>query len=44
MVPEIIYVSSAFKHGVTKDDIVRAFETFVYEDMLRGDLWKTIPT
>ena len=34
MVPEIIYVSSAFKHRATKDDIVRAFETFIYEDML----------
>ena len=34
MTPEIIYVSSSFKHGVTKDDIVRAFETFIYEDML----------
>ena len=34
MVPEIIYVTSAFKHEVTKDDIVRAFETFIYEDML----------
>ena len=34
MAPEIIYVSSAFKHGVTKDDIIRAFETFIYEDML----------
>ena len=34
MMPEIIYVSSAFKHGITKDDIVLAFETFIYEDML----------
>ena len=34
MVPEIMYVSSAFKHRMTKDDIVRAFETFIYEDML----------
>ena len=34
MVPEIIYTPSAFKHGVTKDNIVRAFETFIYEDML----------
>jgi len=34
MMPEIIYVPSAFKHEVTKDDIVRAFETFIYEDML----------
>ena len=34
MAPEIIYVPSAFKHGVTKADIVRAFETFIYEDML----------
>ena len=34
MVPEIIYVSSAFKHKMTKDDIIRAIETFIYEDML----------
>ena len=34
MEPEITYVPSAFKHGVTKADIVRAFETFIYEDML----------
>ena len=34
MVPEIVYVPSAFKHGVTQADIVRAFETFIYEDML----------
>jgi hypothetical protein len=33
MMPEIIYVSSAFKHRQTKADIVRAFETFIYEDM-----------
>ena len=36
MQPEIVYASSAFKHNVTKDDIVRAFETFIYEDMLEG--------
>ena len=36
MAPEIIYVPSAFKHGVTKDDIVRTFETFIYEEMLEG--------
>ena len=29
-------ISSAFKHGVTKDDIVRAFETFIYEDMIEN--------
>ena len=23
---------SAFKHGVTEADIIRAFETFIYED------------
>jgi hypothetical protein len=34
MVPEIVYVPSAFKHDVTKADIVRAFETFIYEDMI----------
>ena len=30
------YVSSAFKHKVTKADILRAFETFIYEDPLEG--------
>jgi len=34
MVPEIIFVPSAFKHGVMKEDIFRAFETFIYEDPL----------
>ena len=34
MEPEIIYVPSAFRHRQTKADIVRAFETFIYEDML----------
>jgi hypothetical protein len=29
-----VYVASAFKHDVTKADIVRAFETFIYEDMI----------
>jgi hypothetical protein len=28
------YVPSAFKHGVTEADILRAFETFIYEDPL----------
>ncbi|MCL2007507.1 MAG: hypothetical protein FWG77_05420 [Treponema sp.] len=32
--PEIIYVSSAFKHKLSRDDIVRAFETFIFEEML----------
>jgi hypothetical protein len=30
------YVPSAFKHGLTKADILRAFETFIYEDPLEG--------
>jgi len=34
MEPEFIFVPSVFKHGVTEEDIVRAFETFIYEDML----------
>jgi hypothetical protein len=29
-------VPSAFKHGLTEADIVRAFETFIYEDPLEG--------
>jgi len=37
MIPEIVFVPSAFKHkGVTKEDIFRAFETFIYEDPIEG--------
>jgi hypothetical protein len=28
----IRFNSSAFRHGVTEADILRAFETFIYED------------
>lgn len=33
---DIIYNKSAFKHGLTKADILRAFETFIYEDPVEG--------
>ena len=33
----IIFNKAAFKHGVTKTDILRAFETFIYEDPIEGD-------
>ncbi|GBU29451.1 hypothetical protein R84B8_03016 [Treponema sp. R8-4-B8] len=29
---KIVFVPSAFKHKVKKEDIFRAFETFIYED------------
>ena len=31
MVPEIIYVPSAFKHGVTEADIFHAYKTLIYD-------------
>lgn len=36
MKPEIIFVPSAFKHGVTKEDINHAYNTMVYEGPLEG--------
>jgi hypothetical protein len=36
MEADIKYVPSAFKHGVTEADILRAFETFIYEDPIEG--------
>ena len=32
MYAEIMFNHAAFKHGVTVADILRAFETFIYED------------
>ena len=32
MYAEIKFNRAAFKHGVTAEDILRAFETFIYED------------
>jgi len=36
MEPEILFVSSAFRHGATKDDIRYAYETRIYEGPLEG--------
>ena len=37
MTDKILYVESAFKHGFTKDDIERAIETKIFEDILAGE-------
>ena len=36
MKPEIIFVPSAFKHGVTQEDIHHAYSTMVYEGPIEG--------
>jgi len=36
MDPEIIFVPSAFKHGVTKEDIFHAFKTMILKGSLEG--------
>ena len=36
MVTEIVFVPSAFKHGVTREDIYHAYATIVYEGPLEG--------
>jgi hypothetical protein len=33
---EIVFVPSAFKHGVTKEDIHNAYKTIIYEGPLEG--------
>ena len=33
---EFIFVSSAFKHGVTREDILKAYESKIYEGPLEG--------
>ena len=35
--PDIIFRSSAFKHGVTEADIRRAFATARYDSLMEGD-------
>jgi len=37
MADNILYTQSAFKHGYTQDDIERAIETKIYEDILKGE-------
>ena len=37
MADNILYTKSAFKHGFTQDDIERAIETRIYEDLLKGE-------
>jgi len=37
MADNILYTQSAFKHGFTQEDIERAIETRIYEDLLKGE-------
>ena len=37
MTDNIFYTQSAFKHGFTQEDIERAIETKIYEDLLKGE-------
>jgi hypothetical protein len=34
MEPEIVFVPSAFKHGVTKEDIIQAYRTMIHDGLL----------
>ena len=34
--PEFVFVPSAFKHGVTKEDIYHAFKTMILKGLLEG--------
>ncbi|MCL2879305.1 MAG: hypothetical protein FWF29_03585 [Treponema sp.] len=46
MKPEIIFASSAFKHGLTQEDILHAFDTDITNDeydALDKELTRTIP-
>jgi len=36
MEPEIVYVPSAFKHGITKEDIFHAYRTMILKGSLSG--------
>ncbi|GHV77774.1 hypothetical protein AGMMS49942_25950 [Spirochaetia bacterium] len=42
MEPDIVCKPSAFKHGVTEEDIHSAFSTAVYDVMLRDDREKRL--
>jgi hypothetical protein len=42
MEPEIVCKKSAFKHGITIDDILSAFSTAVYDVMLKDDREKRL--
>ena len=37
MAGKSLFVKSAFKHGYTQDDIERAIETKIFEDILVGE-------
>ena len=42
MEPDVVCKQSAFKHGITIDDILSAFSTAVYDVMLRDDREKRL--
>ena len=37
MADNVLFVSSAFRHGYTQNDIERAIETKIYEGLLKGE-------
>jgi hypothetical protein len=37
MADKILYAQSAFKHGLTQNDIEQAIERKIYEDTLKGE-------
>jgi hypothetical protein len=37
MADNILYTKSAFKHGYNQEDIERAIETMIYEDLLKDE-------
>ena len=40
--PEFLFVSSAFKHGVTEADILHAYKTLIYDLPLEGYINKWV--
>jgi hypothetical protein len=36
MEPEIVFVPSAFKHGVTREDIIQAYRTMIHDGLLES--------
>jgi hypothetical protein len=36
MEPEIVFVPSAFKHGVTREDIIHAYRTMIHDGLLES--------
>jgi hypothetical protein len=36
MEPKIVFVPSAFKHGVTREDILQAYRTMIHDGLLES--------